>query len=262
MHKSKRVTLLRIKLPIIKPGQHLGGVLVRSLHARDIALRDGDIVCIASKVVSIAERQIVTLDEIDVTHKARILAKRYGMNTKLAQIVLEEADEIMGGVTGFLLTIKNNILTANAGVDVKNSPPGTATLWPNKPDHSAAALRNILRQENHTKIGVLIVDSRITPLRLGTTGLAIGLAGVNPIKDERGKYDLYGRRVRFTQMNVADDLAASAHLLMNERMERTALIVIRGAPISLNKSASRETTLAPNKCLFFSTMRFHKRKLL
>jgi coenzyme F420-0:L-glutamate ligase/coenzyme F420-1:gamma-L-glutamate ligase len=166
--------------------------------------------------------------------------------------VVDEADEIHGGVNGFLLTKKFGILTANAGVDVKNSPPGTATLWPANPDFSARLLRQSLEIKFGARIGVSIVDSRVTPLRLGTTGLSVGSSGFEAIKDDRGKIDLYGRTVKVTQTNVADDLAASAHLLMAERDERVGLVIIRNAPISMGAKASSRPRLAARKCLIYS----------
>jgi coenzyme F420-0:L-glutamate ligase/coenzyme F420-1:gamma-L-glutamate ligase len=174
-------------------------------------LRDRDVLCIASKVISISEGRFVALGERLVSRRARFYAEKFRMNPHLAQVVLDEADAVLGGVRGFLLTLKEGTLTANAGVDVKNSPAGTATLWPVQPDKSASAIRVSLEQKASARIGVVIVDSRVTPLRLGTTGLAIGLSGFRPIKDERGKLDLYRRRVKVTQTNLADDLAASTH---------------------------------------------------
>lgn len=150
--------------------------------------------------------------------------------------------------------MKSGILSANAGADVKNSPPRTATLWPTNPDASADILRHSLENEYHARIGVAIVDSRITPLRLGTTGLAIGSSGFDPIKDDRGKSDLYHRFVKVTQTNVADDLAATAHLLMAERNERIGLVVIRNAPVSMKGVDSSRTKLTIRKCLVGSRL--------
>lgn len=201
-----------------------------------------------------AEGRIVVLGEWSVSRRARFWAEKFRMSPHLAQVVLDEADEVLGGVRGFLLTLKGNILTANAGVDVKNSPTGTATLWPVQPDKSAAIIRGYFEQKSNARIGVVVVDSRVTPLRLGTTGLAIGLSGFRPIKDERGKPDLYGRPIKVTQTNLADDLAASAHLLMGERNERIGLVVIRNASISTNNDTSSLTKLVSRECLFGSSL--------
>jgi coenzyme F420-0:L-glutamate ligase/coenzyme F420-1:gamma-L-glutamate ligase len=101
-----------------------------------------------------------------------------------------------------------------------------------------------------------VVDSRVTALRLGTVGLAIGLAGFIPIRDDRSKLDLYGRKIRVTQLNLADDLAATAHMLMGERNERVGAVLIRGAPIKLNdsKNSARQAKLRPQRCLITNSI--------
>lgn len=252
--KVARVLLFPVQLPLILPGQSLPPILFHALHSARIRLRNGDVVCVASKVVSTSEGRIEFLDRQHVYGRARALAKKFQIDPELTQIVVNETDEILGGVRGFLLTIKLGILSPNAGVDVKNSPPGTAMLWPRNPETSADILRRSLERMCRVKIGVLIVDSRLTPLRLGTTGLSIGLSGFEPVKDDRGKNDLFRRSVKVTQTNVADDLAASAHLLMAERDERVGLVLIRNAPILMKVHHSKEAKLDIRKCLVCSNL--------
>jgi F420-0:gamma-glutamyl ligase len=173
----------------------------------------------------------------------------------LAAVVVNEADQILGGVNGFLLTVKNGILTPNAGVDLKNSPPGTATLWPINPDRSAHQLRLNLERRYKTTIGVEIVDSHVTALRLGTVGLAIGVSGFVPIRDRRGVRDIFGRSVRVTQANVADDMAAAAHSLMGESAERVGAVLIRGAPVEACRVGNGELIkLSRKKCLIGNSL--------
>jgi len=252
--ESVPTALHPITLPTVKLGQKLDSVVLGTLQKHEFQLLHGDIICVASKVVSIAERRIVHLKQKRVSSDARRLAAKYSMDGQLAQLVLEEADSICGGVRGFLLTIKQGILTANAGVDVKNSPTGTATLWPAHPDKSASDLRASLIRDGNARIGVVIVDSRVTPLRLGTVGIAIGLSGFRTIRDDRGKRDLYGRRVIVTQSNLADDLASAAHLVMGERDEKIGLVVIRNAPVSMDHDDLDRVKLAPDKCLIGSNL--------
>jgi coenzyme F420-0:L-glutamate ligase len=178
------------------------------------------------------------------------------MDQRLATIVLNEADQVLGGVNGFLLTIKNGILTPNAGVDLKNSPSGCVTLWPRKPDRSANRVRGFLNRKFHCRIGVVLVDSRVTPLRLGTTGLAIGVSGFMPVEDYRRQVDLFGRRVHVTRMAVADDLASAAHLLMGESDEGIGLVLIRNAPIVMDmRGSSTRARLGARRCLIASNFR-------
>jgi F420-0:gamma-glutamyl ligase len=196
----------------------------------------------------------VFLDRQRVRQRARALARKFQISPELTQIVVNEADGILGGGRGFLLALKLGILSPNAGVDIKNSPPGTATLWPRNPEASADIIRRSLGKMSQARIGVLIVDSRLTPLRLGTTGLSIGSSGFKPVKDDRRKNDLFHRSVKVTQMNVADDLAASSHLLMAECNERVGLVVIRNAPISMAGGHSSRAKLDMRKCLVCSNL--------
>lgn len=228
--------------------------MISALDRAGLRLDRMDVVAVASKVVSTCEGRIVRLSQVTATRRAVRLAKRWRINRQVAQLVLDEADEVLGGVGGFMSTVKNGIITANAGVDLKNSPAGTATLWPRDPDATARKLRAYLERRYGVPLGVEIVDSRVTPLRLGTGGLAIGTSGFLPVRDERRALDLYGRRVRFTQLNLADDLAACAHLLMGETRNRTGAVVIRNAPISRSDDDSRALRLSIKKCLIGSCL--------
>ncbi|MGA2627098.1 MAG: coenzyme F420-0:L-glutamate ligase [Candidatus Bathyarchaeia archaeon] len=249
------LTLIPIHFPVVRVGQELSSVVAASLANEGVTLERGDVVAVASKVVSTCEGRIVTLRSVLVSPRAKRLARKWKIDTYLTSIVLREADEIFGGVPGFLLTVKNGILTPNAGVDLKNSPPGMATLWPGDPDRSARNLRANLERRYTTRVGVEIVDSHVTPLRLGTVGLAIGVSGFLPVLDSRKRSDLFGRTIKVTQTNVADDLAAAAQLLMGEAAERIGAVLIRGAPVTLNNSGySKLAKMNRDKCLIASSL--------
>lgn len=225
------------------------------LKNEGLRLQRGDILAVASKIVSTCERRVVKLRDVSVTLRAQRLANEWRIDERLAAVVMNEADQILGGVSGFLLTVKNGILTPNAGVDLKNSPPGTATLWPINPDRSARQLRRNLERHYKTTIGVEIVDSHVTALRLGTVGLAIGVSGFVPIRDHRGVRDIFGRSIRVTQANVADDMAAAAHFLMGESAERIGAVLIRGASVEVGALGNGELAkLSRRKCLIGSSL--------
>mgnify|MGYP002153778046 CR=1 FL=1 len=251
--RTGQVRLIPLRFRLVKPGQSLNDEVIRTVRWSKIKLRNGDILAVASKIVSVCERRIVKLQDLSVTRRARRIARKWKMNPLLAQLVLDEADEVLGGVRGFLLTVKGGMLTANAGVDLKNSPPGTATLWPSDPDRTARSLRGALAAEYSVRVGVILVDSRVTPLRLGTTGLALGISGFFPVEDHRGKRDLYGRKILVTETNVADDVAAAAHLMMGEVTSKVGAVVIRAAPAKFDSHAdSTGIKLAARRCLILS----------
>jgi len=253
LRRYTSVTLLPVRFPFVKQGEDLNELVDRTLRRRNLSLRNGDVLAVASKIVSCCENRILRLDTIRVSAKAVRLSEQWKMDTHLASIVVQEADYILGGILVFLLTIKDAILTANAGVDLKNSPRGTATLWPRNSDKSASRLRKHLTRKGVTCLGVEIVDSRVTPLRLGTIGLAIGSSGFEPVHDYRSKPDLYGREVRVTQTNIADDLASAAHMLMGEAREQIGAVVIRNSPVIFGSSVnSSRAILESRRCLISS----------
>ena len=251
----RSAVLIPVRLPFVNIGKSLDEVVKSALNRVDVRLEEGDVVAVASKVVSTCEGRIRKLDEVEVTATARRIARKWKLDPKLAAIVRGESIEILGGVKGFLLTIRDGILTANAGVDLKNCPPGHAMLLPRNADASARELRRSLETHYGVRLAVIIVDSRVTPMRLGTVGLAIGISGFNPVRDFRGTSDLYGRKVKVTRINVADDLASATHLLMGESEERISLVIARRTRVNLNGlNGSRRVRLKASSCLIANNL--------
>lgn len=166
------------------------------------------------------------------------------------EIVLREAEEIYGGVPRALLTLKNDVLIANAGVDHKNAPENSACLWSINPNETARRVWKDLSKTGK-RIGLILVDSHVNPMRVGTTGFALGIAGIKPTKDCRGLLDLYRRPLIITRMNVADDLAAAAHLVMGETSESTPIVIIRGAPVEVTGDYDpNEVIISKDDCMY------------
>ena len=255
MAAQAKLKLYPIHFPTVKPGENLGKVVLTCLRGERLALQNGDILAVASKIVSTCENRVAKLSEIHVSRRALTVAERWKMDPQLTALVLKEADRVLGGVRGFLLTVKDGMLTPNAGVDVKNSPWGSATLWPDDPDRSARQLRRSLERHYRKRLGVEIVDSHVTALRLGTVGLAIGISGFVPVVDRRGTLDIFGRTIRVTQANLADGIASSAHLLMGEADERVGAVLVRGAVFRYSsRSLGKFAKLSPKKCLIGSRL--------
>ena len=123
-----------------------------------------------------------------------IIAKKYYIEPEIAELILREADEILGGYPSLVLTLKNNTLLVNAGIDKSNAPSGYVSLLPKDPTASAKAIHKELFRRIKCNIGVIIADSRSQPLRAGLIGMAVGVHGFNPLIDDRGKRDLYGNQ--------------------------------------------------------------------
>jgi len=242
-----------IRSKLVSPGDSVVEKFVESLRAANLRLRNGDIVAIASKIVSVSEGNIVDLSRVRLTKPGRSLARRFRFPAELAQTIINESDAVYGGVSGAVLTLKDGNAVANAGVDQKNAPRNHVVPWPSNPDRSADAIRKALFKRLKKNVGIVIVDSRVTPLRLGTTGLAIACSGFQPVWDARGLKDLFGRTVVMTLQSVADEIAAASHLLMGETQEAVPFVLVRGAPVKI-ESGKRflPMTLPQEKCLYMS----------
>ena len=248
-----QLNIRALKSRLVREGDSIHELLSDALSRSNTRLRTGDVIAISSKVVAISEGRIRSLARVRPTSRAKNLARKYSIPPAFAQVVLEEADGVLGGVRGALLTIKNGDSTANAGADRKNAPDESVVLWPPNSDASAEAIRESILSRLGKKVGVVIVDSRVTPLRLGTIGFAIGCAGFQAVRDLRGTRDLSGRRMEITRHAIADGIAAAAHLVMGEADEKTPFVVVRGAPALLRgRSGIGLAKLAPEDCLYMS----------
>ena len=227
--------IFAIKTPLIKANDNLATILLHSLEKRILKPKDGDIIAVSSKAVATAQGRAVKLDNVSISKKAKTLAETFSLEPQFAELIIREAEEIYGGVEKAILTLKNGVLTVNAGIDHKNALVGYAALWPLNPQEFAETLRDDMRQKTGKDVGVLVVDSGVAPLRMGTRGIALAAAGFKPVRDCRGEKDLFQKPLSVTRHAVADDLAAAAHLLMGETDERTPFVLIRKAPVKLTK---------------------------
>ncbi len=212
--------------------------------------RDGDVLVLAETAVATAEGNIIRLSEITPSDHARRLAGQYRIDPATAEVVLRESDSIVGGIPGFLLCMKGGTLLPNAGVDASNAPPGCVTPLPADPDSSARTIRQAVEQATGAKIGVIIADSRTHAMRRGCSGVAIGCAGIPSVIDDRGRNDLFGRKLEVTKRAVADNIASAAELVMGEADECTPAAVIRGTGLAVSDEYSGVETIDADECLF------------
>jgi len=242
--------VLPVKTSLVKVGDDICKVVLGAIANAGLKIEDGDVLLIADKIVATSEGRIVNYDSTKPTEKAKRLAEKYSLEPSFVEIVLREAEEIYGGVPRALLTLKNDVLIANAGVDHKNAPENSACLWSINPNETARRVWKDLSKTGK-RIGLILVDSHVNPMRVGTTGFALGIAGIKPTKDCRGLLDLYRRPLIITRMNVADDLAAAAHLVMGETSESTPIVIIRGAPVEVTGDYDpNEVIISKDDCMY------------
>lgn len=212
-------------------------------------IRQGDILVLAESAVAMAEGRQVWLAEVTPGKEAGELASHFGMDPRLVEVVLDESDQVVGGIPGFLLCLKKGTLLPNAGVDQSNAPPGCIIPLPRDPDGSAERLREQVRKAWGVEVAVIIADSRTHAMRLGCAGVAIGCAGMASVVDERGRKDLFGRELYVTQRAVADCIASAAELVMGEADESTPAALIRGLDLPMTPEKG-VASIDASECLF------------
>jgi len=250
---EKNMQLFGIHTTLLQTGDDIVSIILKAAERQKLKIDDGDILAIASKAVATVQNRLKRLNSVQPSEKVKKIAKKYDLEPNFVEIVLQEAEEVYGGVSKALLTLKNDILTANAGVDQKNAPKGYVTLWPRSPHKTAEKIRKQLFERTGKRVGVLIVDSRVTPLRMGTTGIAIGISGFEPMKDHRTERDIYGKTISITRHALADDLASAAHLMMGESNEQIPAVLIKDAPVKLSEKADASVMIiSKDQCLFAS----------
>jgi coenzyme F420-0:L-glutamate ligase/coenzyme F420-1:gamma-L-glutamate ligase len=254
MEDERTMRLYAVKTRVIKIGDDPVEVILQSLKEQNLLLEDNDILAVTSKIISYAEGRIVKLSDAKPSNKAKKLAQQFSLQPRFAELILREANKIYGGVEKAVLTLKNGVLTANAGIDNKNAPLNHAVLWPNNPQKWAEQIREKIKRRTNKKVAVLIIDSGLVPLRMGTVGLALAVAGFKPVRDCRGKKDIYGKPLVITRHAIADDLASATHLLMGESTEKTPIVLIKDAPVDFDDGVyGSESMMMPFKeCIFMN----------
>ena len=244
--------------PIKIPKKGVGFDLFEAIVKSKFQFQADDIVVISSKFVSTSERSLIDLKTVKVGKRARVLASKFKMDEKIAQVTLDESDYVVSGIPGFLLTISDGMIAPNAGIDKSNCPQGKIILYPKDSFKTASELRKKFLKKYGIKIGIIISDSRLMPTRIGCTGIAVGVAGFNPVDDERGKRDLYGKKLKVTFKATADSLATIAVFMMGESNESIPIVVIRGANVKKTerKLSMKDMTVNPKIDIYLRDMPF------
>lgn len=246
-----RIELIALEgLPLIAPGDDLAVLIREALARAELVLRAGDVLVLAQKIVSKAEGRLVRLDGVEPSQEARALAEQVGKDPRLVELILSESRRVVrAGPNVLIVEHRLGLIMANAGIDQSNVQPGFALLLPEDPDASAARLRSRLAPEGG-RFGVVINDSFGRPWRQGTTGVAIGAAGLPALVDRRGAADLFGRPLQVTMIALADEIAASASLLMGPAAEGRPAVLLRGLDWTAPERPAGSLIRPPKEDLF------------
>ena len=217
-----------------------------------VVIKEGDVLVISSKFISNSQGRILKIEKSKVCEKARKIARKFNTNEKFMEIVYRESDKIVGGVAGFAMATTNGILAPNAGIDKSNSKGTKIILYPNEPYKFAEELKRNIFLKLNLHVGIIIVDSRLMPARIGTTGVTIACAGIEPTKDLRGEKDLDGNPLKVTFQATADNLASIANHEMGEGNDLHPIAIIRdsNSKFTNRKIIPEEMIIPYEQCVY------------
>ncbi|HKU44544.1 MAG TPA: coenzyme F420-0:L-glutamate ligase [Polyangiales bacterium] len=244
------------RLPHIRPGDDLAALIDAALRAEQLPLHDCDVLVVCSKIVAKAEDRYLDLSTVQPSARALELAAQSGKDARLVEAILQESSHVSRVARDVLVVRhKTGHVSANAGFDQSNVPPRAGTgPWvlrlPADPDGSAERLRAQLSAVWKVRLGVVISDSFGRPFRQGTVGAAIGCAGLPPLFDQRGRLDMFGRRLEHTLSATADQLAAAADLVAGQADEARPVVRVRGLSFAPSDAGASVLCRAPAEDLY------------
>ena len=233
-------------IPEVRPGDDLAALVA---DAADV--HADDIVVVTHKIVSKAEGRLVDLRTVEPSALAKAYSARYGKDPRQIEVVLRESRRIVRMDRGLIISeTHHGFVCANAGVDASNVPGDEVVcLLPVDPDASSARLRERLAQRVGSDLAVIVSDSFGRSWRDGITNVAIGVAGMRPLADYRGKTDPHGFPLEASVLAVADELAAAAELVMG-KTAGIPIAIVRGYPYERAAGTGRALIMPPERDLF------------
>jgi len=243
--------------PLINAGDDLAKIIVETATKNNVQIENGDIIVVSQKIVSKAEGRVVRTSQITPSEEALKLVEKVQRDPKLIELVLKETKSIIKASPEILIVEdKRGLICINAGVDKSNVPRGAYSLLPENPDESARKIRERITELTGKNVSVVIGDTFSRPFRRGQVEFAIGIAGIKPFRDYRGKRDLYDNLLRVKNVAIADEIACAAELVMGQAKEAIPVAIIKNlerAEIS-EKSSIEELAIPRQEDLFRGTL--------
>jgi len=227
----KKFTAIGLEgFPLVKPGDNIAELIVKTARRNGVIIEDGDIIAIAQKIFSKAEARIRRLSAVYPSEKAREIARKTGKDPRFVELVMQETSRVIKASAGTLIVEdKRGLVCINAGIDKSNvKGSGNFALLPENPDESARKCRVELARLTGKNVAVIICDTYSRPFRRGQVNFAIGIAGIKTFKDYRGLKDLFGYTIKVKRTAVVDEIACAAELLMGQANEAVPVVIIKG----------------------------------
>jgi coenzyme F420-0:L-glutamate ligase/coenzyme F420-1:gamma-L-glutamate ligase len=216
--------------PLIESGDNLAEIIVEVASKNGLEIEDGDIIVVAQKILSKAENRVLRLKDVVPSKKAEDIAKVTGKSPKFVELVLKETRNIIKASRETLLVEdKRGLICINAGIDKSNvEGRGKFALLPENPDDSAKKCRMEIKKLTGKNVAVVVCDTYSRPFRRGQVNFAIGMSGIKPFKDYRGKKDLFRQTLKVKNVAIVDEIAAAAELLMGQAQEAMPVVIFKG----------------------------------
>lgn len=257
---SEELSLRALRnVPHVAPGDDVAALIDGALRAEALTLTDCDVLVVCSKIIAKAENRYLDLAALEPSAAALELAAQSGKDPRLVEAILRESERV-SRVARDVLIVRHKCghVSANAGIDQSNvRPPGAQPAtgpWvlqlPLDSDAAAERLRQQLSATWRARIAVVISDSFGRPLRVGTLGTAIGCAGIDPLFDQRGRQDLFGRTLEHTISATADQIAAAADLIAGQAAEGRPVVRVRGLQFPVSARGASALCRKPGEDLY------------
>jgi coenzyme F420-0:L-glutamate ligase/coenzyme F420-1:gamma-L-glutamate ligase len=240
-------------LPLFTAGDNIGQYIVEAAEKQGTPIQENDVIVVTHVAVSKAEGNVVNLDDIIPSKEALELAKKVDKDPAMVEVILRETKEFVRiGPNSLITETKHGIVSANAGIDRSNiKGDRMVALLPINPDASAHNIQSEIKKLTGCTVAVIVSDTHGRPLRMGEINVAIGIAGIKPIRDRRGEKDLFGYVLKIKQTCIADELASAAELVMGQASEGIPAAIIRGYNYCTSENSSaRQLTRPKEKDMF------------
>jgi coenzyme F420-0:L-glutamate ligase / coenzyme F420-1:gamma-L-glutamate ligase len=236
-------------LPLIKDGDNLGKLIIEAAKKQGIQIQPDDVIVVTHVVVSKAEGNIVNLEKVRPSQRAKEIAAQTNKDPALVQVILEETKDIVRiGQNSIITETVSGIVCANAGVDRSNvAGDKNVVPLPKNPNVSAQNIRAEIKRLSGVDVAVIVSDTHGRPFRMGEINIAVGVAGFVPIRDRRGEKDLFGYVLRIKQTAIADELASAAELVIGQADEGIPAAIIRGYKYQQTENASATNLTRPKE---------------
>jgi coenzyme F420-0:L-glutamate ligase / coenzyme F420-1:gamma-L-glutamate ligase len=236
----------------IKKGDDIADLIIKSIKDKNESLQENDVVIITHKIISKAEGRTTDLRNIVPSEVSKKISSNTGKDPRLVELIISQSNEIVKIERDIIITeTKHGFVCANAGIDTSNvgKLSDHVLLLPDDPDESARSIRNDLNAKTGVNVGIIISDTFGRPFRKGQVNIAIGVAGIDPIKSYIGKRDMYGKILRVTEIAIADEITSAAELVMG-KSSRVPVSIVRGYNFSFNDSSISKVTRSKKDDLF------------